>query len=66
MSEMNCENHRPLNLRAESMSVDDLVVVLNSYTKLEERLVGILLEVQDCNRKLRKVIVEKKSISVTG
>ena len=63
---MNCENHRPLNLRAESMSVDDLVVVLNSYTKLEERLVGILLEVQDCNRKLRKVIVEKKSISVTG
>ena len=48
------------------MSVDDLVVVLNSYTKLEERLVGLLLEVQDCNRKLRKVIVEKKSISVTG
>ena len=66
MSEMDCENHRPLNLRAESMSVDELVVVLNSYTKLEERLVGLLLEVQDCNRKLRKVIVEKKSISVTG
>ena len=66
MSEMECENHRPLNLRAESMSVDELVVMLNSYTKLEERLVGLLLEVQDCNRKLRKVIVEKKSISVTG
>ena len=65
MSEKNCKGCQ-LNLKAESMSVDELVVVLNSYTKLEERLVGLLLEVQDCNRKLRKVIVEKKSISVTG
>jgi hypothetical protein len=65
MSEINCKGCQ-LNLKAESMSVDELVVVLNSYTKLEERLVGLLLEVQDCNRKLRKVIVEKKSISVTG
>lgn len=50
----------------QDASVDDLVKTLSMYGRLEEQLVELVLEVQRSNKALRKVIVKKKSISVTG
>lgn len=52
--------------KAEEKSVKELVRLVNNYSKLEERLVELLLELQACNKALRNIIIEKKSISVTG
>lgn len=50
----------------QDASVDDLVKTLSMYGRLEEQLVELVLEVQRSNKAIRKVIVKKKSISVTG
>ena len=52
--------------KAENKSVDELVRLLNKYSKLEEGVLELLLEIQNCNTALRRIVVEKKSISVTG
>lgn len=52
--------------KAENKSVDELVRLLNKYSKLEEAVLELLLEIQSCNTALRRIVVEKKSISVTG
>ena len=51
---------------ANEKSVKELISLVNNYSKLEEKLVELLIELQDCNRALRDILVEKKSISVTG
>lgn len=51
---------------AKEKSVKELVRLVNNYSKLEEKLVELLLELQECNKALRDIIIEKKSISVTG
>ena len=40
--------------------------MLQAYTNMEQQLVGLVVELQRWNRELRKVVVEKKSFSVTG
>ena len=52
--------------KAEEKSVRELVRLVNNYSKLEEGLVELLVELQACNKALRDIITEKKSISVTG
>lgn len=52
--------------KAEGKKVDELVRLLNKYSKLEEKIIEFLLEIQSCNKALRMIITEKKSISVTG
>ena len=52
--------------KALKQSVSDLVRVLGRYRSLEEKLVDLLVELQASNKVLEDIIVEKKSISVTG
>ena len=52
--------------KASKQSVSDLVRVLGRYRCLEEKLVDLLVELQASNKVLEDIIVEKKSISVTG
>ena len=51
---------------AKEKSVKELVRLVNNYSKLEQKVVELLLELQECNKALRDIIIEKKSISVTG
>ena len=60
------QNIKELQVCREGRSVDELVRLLNTYSKLEERLVELLIDVQKSNKALRRVVVEKKSISITG
>ncbi len=60
------QNIQELQVCREGRSVDELVRLLNTYSKLEERLVELLIDVQKSNKALRRVVVEKKSISITG
>ena len=60
------QNIQELQVGREKKSVDELVRLLNTYSKLEERLVELLIDVQKSNKALRRVVVEKKSISITG
>ena len=51
---------------AKDKSVKELVRLVNNYSKLEQKVVELLLELQQCNKALRDILTEKKSISVTG
>lgn len=57
---------REAHEKANQRSVDELVRMLQAYTNMEQQLVGLVVELQRWNRELRKVVVEKKSFSVTG
>ena len=57
---------KELQQTAGTKSVDELVRLLNDHTKLEQRMVQLLLDIQSANQILRNIVVRKKSFSVTG
>ncbi len=48
------------------LTVSELVKIANKLQKVEMQLLEDLIAVQNIQKELRKIIVEKKSISVTG
>lgn len=48
------------------LTVSQLVNIANKLQKVEMQLVEDLLAVQSIQKELRKIIIEKKSIWVTG
>ena len=48
------------------LTVSELVKIANKLQKVEMQLLEDLIAVQNIQKQLRKIIVEKKSISVTG
>tara|TARA_B100000925_G_C21917321_1_gene434221 strand:- start:66 stop:251 length:186 start_codon:yes stop_codon:yes gene_type:complete len=48
------------------LTVSELVKIANKLQKVEMQLLEDLIAVQSIQKELRKIIVEKKSISVTG
>lgn len=48
------------------LSVSELVAIVSKLQKVEMQLLEDLLAVQSIQKQLRDIIVEKKSISVTG
>ena len=48
------------------LTVSELVRIANKLQKVEMQLLEDLIAVQNIQKQLRNIIVEKKSISVTG